>query len=192
MGVPSPAGAGDGGRRPGEGRGEQSSQLSTLNQHDLAHDLWHEGLITVYRLLFILKLESTDDPARSFSFASTSLWRNTFSPSVALAPIVRRVLDHGAQTGRLLQDGLRALFRMLSDGLQCTELNVRPMAGALFAPATTPILGRLHWSETAIAKLLDNLLWTRSGRGATARERVHYGPLDVEGRWRCLAGGPGS
>lgn len=146
----------------------------------LAKDLWHEGLITVYRLLFILKLESTDDPARSFSFASTSLWRNTFSPTVALAPIVRRVLEQGAQTGRLLQDGLRALFRMLSDGLQCTELNVRPMAGALFAPATTPILGRLHWSETAIAKLLDNLLWTRSARGATARERVHYGPLDVE------------
>lgn len=146
----------------------------------LAKDLWHEGLINVYRLLFILKLESTDDPARSFSFASTSLWRNTFSPTVALAPIVRRVLDQGAQTGRLLQDGLRALFRMLSDGLQCTELNVRPMAGALFAPATTPILGRLHWTETAIAKLLDNLLWTRSGRGATSRERVHYGPLDVE------------
>ncbi len=151
-----------------------------VDKNALAKDLWHEGLITVYRLLFILKLESTDDPARSFSFASTSLWRNTFSPSVALAPIVRRVLDHGAQTGRLLQDGLRALFRMLSDGLQCTELNVRPMAGALFAPATTPILGRLYWSEIAIAKLLDNLLWTRTGRGATARERVHYGPLDVE------------
>ena len=158
----------------------QTMLAGYVDKSALAKDLWHEGLITVYRLLFILKLESTDDPARSFSFASTSLWRNTFSPSVALAPIVRRVLDQGAQTGRLLQDGLRALFRMLSDGLQCTELNVRPMAGALFAPATTPILGRLHWTETAIAKLLDNLLWTRSGRGATARERVHYGPLDVE------------
>ncbi len=158
----------------------QAMLAGYVDKAALAKDLWHEGLITVYRLLFILKLESTDDPARSFSFASTSLWRNTFSPSVALAPIVRRVLDHGAQTGRLLQDGLRSLFRMLSDGLQCTELNVRPMAGALFAPATTPILGRLEWTETAIAKLLDNLLWTRSGRGAVARERVHYGPLDVE------------
>ena len=69
---------------------------------------------------------------------------------------------------------------MLSDGLQCTELNVRPMAGALFSPALTPILGRLHWTETAVAKLLNNLLWTLTGRGATARERVHYGPLDVE------------
>ena len=150
------------------------------NKTALAKDLWHEGLITVYRLLFILKLESTDDPARSFSFASTSLWRNTFSPTVALAPIVRRILDHGAQTGRLLQDGLRALFRMLSDGLQCTELNVRPMAGALFSPALTPILGRLNWTEIAVARLLNNLLWTLTGRGVTARERVHYGPLDVE------------
>lgn len=146
----------------------------------LAKDLWHEGLITVYRLLFVLKLESTDDPARSFSFASTSLWRNTFSPSVALAPIVRRVLDHGAQTGRVLQDGLRSLFRLLADGLQCSELHVRPMAGALFAPAATPILGSLEWPELAIARLLDNLLWTRGGRGANSRERVHYGPLDVE------------
>ena len=51
----------------------------------LARALWHEGLIIVYRLLFVLKLESSDDPARSFTFASTSLWRNTFSPSMALA-----------------------------------------------------------------------------------------------------------
>jgi hypothetical protein len=158
----------------------ESALAAHPDKQALAKDLWHEGLITVYRLLFILKLESTDDPARSFSFASTSLWRNTFSPSVALAPVVRRVLDHGEQTGRVLQDGLRSLFRMLSDGLQCTELNVRPMAGALFAPATTPILGQLQWTETAIARLLDNLLWTRTGRGATSRERVHYGPLDVE------------
>ena len=62
----------------------------------LARDLWHEGLITIYRLLFILKLESNDDSARSFSFASTSLWRNTFSPNMALAPYVRDVIDDGA------------------------------------------------------------------------------------------------
>ncbi len=178
LGTPSP-GAGTQ-HQAADGMTVRRSPFAVHSKHELARALWHEGLITVYRLLFILKLESTDDPARSFSFASTSLWRNTFSPSVALAPIVRRVLDHGAQTGRLLQDGLRALFRMLSDGLQCTELNVRPMAGALFAPASTPLLGRLHWTEAAVARLLDNLLWTRAGRGATARERVHYGPLDVE------------
>ena len=56
----------------------------------LARQLWHEGLVLVYRLLFMLKLEASDDPAQAFSFASTSLWRNTFSPSVALAPYARR------------------------------------------------------------------------------------------------------
>lgn len=49
----------------------------------LARQLWREGLINIFRLLFILKMEAVDDPARAFSFASTSLWRNTFSPSVA-------------------------------------------------------------------------------------------------------------
>ena len=71
----------------------------------LARALWHEGLIIVYRLLFVLKLESSDDPARSFTFASTSLWRNTFSPSMALARYAPGVLYDGAETGGLLEYG---------------------------------------------------------------------------------------
>jgi hypothetical protein len=43
------------------------------DRDQLARELWHEGLVIVYRLLFVLKLESSDDPARSFTFASTSL-----------------------------------------------------------------------------------------------------------------------
>ena len=146
----------------------------------LARDLWHEGLVTVYRLLFILKLESTDDPAKCFSFASGSLWRNSFSPGVALAPLARAVLDRGEATGGMLEGGLRALFRMLESGLQSTELNVRPMSGSLFAPGSTPILSSVRWPEHGVARLLDRLLWTTPRRGSTARERVHYGPLDVE------------
>ena len=36
------------------------------------------------------------------------------------------------------------------------------------------------WGERAVAHLLDRLLWTPQRRGADTRERVHYGPLDVE------------
>src|SRR5712691_7993395 len=43
-----------------------------------------------------------------------------------------------------------------------------------------PLLSELRWGERAVAHLLDRLLWTSRRRGATARERVHYGPLDVE------------
>jgi hypothetical protein len=146
----------------------------------LACTLWHEGLITIYRLLFIFKLESSDDPARAFSFASTSLWRNSFSPTTALAQQVKAVLEEGQESGRLLEDGLRTLFRLFTQGMSCTELRIEPLGGALFGEEAIPILGRLRWGERAAAHLLDRLLWTSRGRGTNARERVHYGTLDVE------------
>jgi hypothetical protein len=143
-----------------------------------AQVLWQEALILVYRLLFILKLESAGDPGCAFSFASTDLWRNSLSPNRALGPLVRRVVDHGVETGRMLEDGLRLLFRAFRDGLACSELVVTPLGGALFGARTTPLLDRLTWGERAVALLLDRLLWTKpKGR---ARERVHYGALDVE------------
>ena len=53
-----------------------------------------------------------------------------------------------------------------------------PLGGALFGAEATPLLDRLAWGERAVALLLDRLLWTTpKGR---ARERVHYGSLDVE------------
>ncbi len=146
----------------------------------LARQLWREGLITIYRLLFVLKLEASDDSARLFSFASTALWRNTFSPSMALSRYARDLLEHGAETGQLLEQGLRSLFRMFERGLQCTELKVMPLGGTLFGPKATPILSQVKWGERAVACLLDRLLWTPKRRGADTRERVHYGSLNVE------------
>lgn len=143
----------------------------------LSKQLWHEGLIVVYRLLFILKCESTSDPSRVFRFASTPLWRNTYSPSTALARMVRRVLDEGAPSGRYLEDGVRVLFKLFADGLDHPGLTVRPLGGALFGAASTPLLSSLRWGEVAVAHLLNRLLWSDTRRG---RERVHYGPLDVE------------
>lgn len=144
----------------------------------LARNLWGESLILVYRLLFILKLESATDPARAFSFASTALWRHALSPNQALGPLVRRHLDQGHETGRMLADGLRTVFRVFRDGLSCSELSIAPLGGALFSANATPLLDALSWSEHAAALLLDRLLWTTpKGR---ERERVQYGPLDVE------------
>lgn len=145
----------------------------------LAKKLWNEGLILVYRLLFIFKLESSADPARAFSFASTSLWRNTYSPNTALAPLVRKVIDQGADSGGFLEGGLRTLWRMFAGGMSSSELEVKALGGMLFGEGTTPLLDHLRWGERAVALLLDALLWT-PGDGQTERERVHYGALDVE------------
>ena len=154
--------------------------LRSFSSDTLAKQLWREGLIIVYRLLFVLKLEASDDPARAFSFASTSLWRNSFSPTMALADYARQVISDGIETGHLLEGGLTAMFRMFAEGLECTELNVKPLGGALFGVDATPVLSQLAWGERAVAHLLDQLLWTAQKRGSQARQRVHYGPLDVE------------
>lgn len=153
---------------------------SQQDKAKLAKELWHEGLVTIYRLLFLLKLEASDDPARVFSFASNSLWRNTFSPSMALAPFSQEVLYKGAETGSLLESGLKTLFKMFEKGCTSTELNIKPLGGALFGENATPHLSALAWGERAVAHILDRLLWTPKKRGSETRERVHYGSLDVE------------
>lgn len=144
----------------------------------LAKQLWSEGLIFVYRLLFIFKLESSADPARAFSFASTSLWRNTYSPNTALAKYSREVIDKGAETGQMLEVGLRVLFRLFAEGLSVNELNIKPLGGMLFGSSATKLIDNLAWGEHAVATLLDKLLWTPKGK--IERQRVHYGSLDVE------------
>ena len=138
--------------------------------------LWREGLVLVYRLLFILKLESPGETG--FSFASTRLWRLALSPNRALAPLVRRHLDRGHDTGAMLESGLRLLFACFRDGLSCSELQIAPLGGALFGAEATPVLDALSWGDRAVAILLDRLIWTQAPDGE--RVRVHYGSLDVE------------
>ena len=144
----------------------------------LAAALWREGLILIYRLLFILKLEASTEAARGFSFAASRVWRHALSPNLALGPLVRRHLDQGHDTGAMLEDGLRMVFHVFRDGLNGGEIAVPPLGGALFGAGTAPLLDRMAWGERAVAMLLDNLLWTVPRGGE--RERVHYGALDVE------------
>ncbi|MBS0638757.1 MAG: N-6 DNA methylase [Proteobacteria bacterium] len=137
--------------------------------------LWRDSLLLVYRLLFILKLESAGD---GFSFASTTLWRTALSPNQALGPLVRRCLDQGADTGRMLQDGLRTLFALCRAGLCCDALHIAPLGGGLFGAGTMTLLEHMDWGDRAVAVLLDRLIWISGSSGE--RARVHYGSLDVE------------
>ncbi len=123
----------------------------------------------------MLKLES----AAGFSFAASTLWRGAFSPNQALGPLVRRHLDQGHETGRMLQDGLRRLFALFRDGVRASALSVAALGGGLFGAATMPHLDRLDWGERAAAILLDRLIWLQ-GKPGTPRSRVHYGSLGVE------------
>ena len=140
--------------------------------------IWRQALTIVYRLLFVLKMESATGPGQGFGFANAAAWRRDLSPGRALAPLVRRLLDLEHDTGRMLEQGLRLLFGVLRDGLSHADFSIAPLGGGLFDPAATACLDGLVWGERAVALLLDRLLWTAPGAGE--RDRVHYGFLDVE------------
>lgn len=151
----------------------------------LAKQLWRESLIMVYRFLFILRGESGGRETPAFSFASTSLWRNTYSPSRAqpgnLAWVAQKVREEGMASGQFLEAGLRALFQAFEHGLDSTELHLAPLGGALFGEKVTPLLDELQWGEQGCAELLDNLLRAPRGKGkARSLVRISYRDLDVE------------
>lgn len=146
----------------------------------LAKRLWREALIVVYRLLFILSGEAGTRERQPFSFASVSLWRNTYSPSTTLGRLAVEVIK-GMDSGRFLEDGLRALFRFFESGISSTELNIAPLGGVLFGVDAAPLIDALAWSEHGCAVLLDKLLRAPRGKGkAKTLVRLSYRDLDVE------------
>jgi len=164
--------------------GDPLNQSILENYHDketLAKILWNEGLVIVYRLLFILKGEATNDPAKRFRFTDSTIWRNTFSPTISLAYYVRKCLDEGMNTGNFLEQGLKTIFNLFQNGVKSTELNMSPLGGVLFGKDSTPLLSQLNWTEKSCAYLLDQLLWTITKRGKRKmpRQRIHYGSLQI-------------
>ena len=164
---------------------QEKENLTVVNKYEdkqsLARLLWHEGLVIVYRLLFILKGESNDDPARAFKFTSSDIWRKTYSPSLKLSKIARMILDEQVDTKNMLSEGLKSLFRMFETGVDSSRLNIPALGGTLFGEKSAPIISKLKWPEIACAKLMDKLLWTIQKRGnSDSRLRIHYGSLDIE------------
>ena len=151
----------------------------------LARQLWREALTMIYRMLFILRGESGGRETPPFSFASTSLWRNTYSPSNAqpgnLAWVAQQVREEGMPSGEFLEAGLRAIFKAFEHGLNATELHIAPLGGALFGAESTPLLDRLKWGEHGCAELIDNLLRAPRGKGqGRSLVRLSYRDLGVE------------
>lgn len=162
---------------------ERFTTLGAEERERLPRQLWREALILIYRLLFILRGESSG----VFRFATTSPWRHTYSPGSALAEVARQVLDKGAGTGNYLEQGLRKLFAIFEYGLRWTEATIVPLGGRLFGHEETPLLAECAWSEVGCAQILDNLLWTlEKPKGAgnvkegAGRRRINYADLDVE------------
>lgn len=115
----------------------------------LAEALWREGLVVVFRLLFIVKLERSASPPQ---FTKTRSWRERFSPTTALAPGTERMPED-------LGQALRGTFGILHEGTSSSELTIWPLGGTFFASDVIPTLEPLVWSGRAVTQLLECLLF---------------------------------
>lgn len=128
----------------------------------LAEALWREGLIVVFRLLFIFKLERSASPPQ---FTRARSWTTIYSPTMAL--------DSNRED---LGKALRGTFQLLREGSTSSNLTVPPLGGTFFDPDVTPTLEPLLWSDQAVSRLLECLLFL----SRTPPVRVPYDDLAVE------------
>lgn len=141
-----------------------------------AQRLWRDGLLLVYRLVFILRLEAVCERGTSFGFIGTPAWRTHYSLAAAAQILCTRRNDHPNEAS--LVERVHRCCSCFVDGMPSDGLRILPLGGGLFDRAATTLLDSLHWDEATTGALLLALTWQNvSDKG---RARVEYAQLEVE------------
>jgi hypothetical protein len=130
-------------------------QLSPAGWQALPADLWREGILLAYRLLFVIRAEAS----AAFPSAAATWWRESYSPSQALAGMAGQVLAGGNAP---LEERLRRLCSGLQDGF---PEGAWPLPSSrLFRRGETPLLDACAWGDDGCGRLLETLLRSPTGR----------------------------
>ncbi len=143
-----------------------TEQRRLLDDPKEARALYHELLLVIYRLLFLLFAEQRR------MLPSRGIYADTYS----VTGLVRMAETRSVELGhRDLWEGLKATFRMLHEGAPVA--GVFPYNGQLFDPRRTAhVLSRTCENRKLLAAI-EALTHVRVG---AVRQRVNYGELGVE------------
>lgn len=137
------------------------------------HVLFEQGLIFMYRLLFVLYGES-----RGLLPIEDRVYRESYSFEA-----LRDLIDDQRQQFRpneyRLWKSLQALFRMIRGGIETEELVVPPYNGGLFSEKAGALLEKCRVSDDCMVEVLQTLSRTQPQK-RLGRERIAYGELGVE------------
>ncbi|MBW6465441.1 MAG: Eco57I restriction-modification methylase domain-containing protein [Brevefilum sp.] len=143
------------------------------SQDDGAQDLYHEILVTIYRVLFLLFAEQ-----RGMTPGRGSLYMEEFSLT-ALRTLAER--PRGDDPNADLWEKLKTTFAMLEHGVD--ELGIFPYNGALFSLRRTPLLtpaddqGSPRCRNDALLTTIRHLTTVEKER---VLQRISYADLSVE------------
>ncbi|MCG2766882.1 MAG: BREX-1 system adenine-specific DNA-methyltransferase PglX [Anaerolineae bacterium] len=147
----------------------------------LDHDYIYEMALTLMmRLVFLIYAEENGllphgDVLYDQGYGVTHLWYQ-------LEQDMRASLD----TLSTIYDGwsrLLATFRLIHEGCEHPDFNLRPYGGRLFDPSRFPLLEnpRLRVDNETLSRILRHMLYARAKYGRTyIPQRVSYQTLDVE------------
>jgi hypothetical protein len=140
-------------------------------------ELRDDGLLTLYRLLFILYAESRDEKLQTHS-----LYKNNYSLESLVGGLLHKDLADIPANRFGHWERLLALFRIYDEGMPPVPglHNIPPRGGTLFSDKTPSgaFLSRVQLPDRLVAQLLLTLATTRPRRGV-GRERVSYRELDI-------------
>jgi hypothetical protein len=135
--------------------------------------IFHDTLVLMYRLLFVLYAES-----RGLLPLEHPVYRDSYSLEMLRTLVAEPEVQFSLGDHRLWKQ-LKALFTMIQRGCRAGDFVVPAFYGALFDDDGAPTLRDHELSDETVARVIDLLSMTR-GRKGVGRQRVSYRELGVE------------
>lgn len=151
---------------------EEPANREVLREVD-AKELFGQGLIFLYRLLFVLYAESRD-----LLPIGNPIYRENYSLE-ALRDLMEDPSARFSSGKYWIQKSLQALFRMIREGVAAGDLMVPAYDGGLFQPDAAPLLESCRVPDSCLATVIETLSVTAPQR-RVGRERIAYRELGVE------------
>ncbi len=135
--------------------------------------LYQQSLVLLYRLLFVLYAES-----RMLLPIDNAIYRDSYSLEPLRDEIMEPNMPYLPGAFRLWET-VQALFRLIHQGCNTSQLVVPAYNGDLFSPQSTALLNAISVPDDALAGVLRELSVTPPTR-ERGRERIDYQDLGVE------------
>jgi len=151
---------------------DEPANRENLREVD-AKELFGQGLIFLYRLLFVLYAESRD-----LLPIGNPIYRENYSLE-ALRDLVEDPNERFSSGEYWIQKSLQALFKMIKEGVTAGDLMVPAYDGGLFQPDATPLLESCRVPDSCLSRVIETLSVTVPQR-RVGRERIAYRELGIE------------
>jgi hypothetical protein len=153
-----------------------------------ANQLSLECLRYMYRLLFLFYIEARPD--LGFAPMKSEAYRRGYSLESLRELELMPLTNDEEKEGYFLFESLNLLFRLVyqgtpysdlssSEGEYARDFDMLPVKTQLFDPDSTPMLGKVRFTNETLQRVIQLMSLSREGQGKTRRGRISYAQLGI-------------